>query len=616
MADKKPGIIRRIFGFIGKIIAAIRAVIGVLVFVFIVSIIAGMFADDLQPIPTKGALYLAPSGFLVDQKTYADPVEQLLSQSGGRDSQTLVRDIVEAVDTAATDSRITHLLLDTDYLAGAGLSKLEEISAALLRFKNSDKPIIAVGDNFGQPQYYLAAHADEIILNPMGMVMLTGFSSFGSYYKEALDKLKINVHSFRAGEFKSAVEPYMRSAMSAGVKQERQALVNSLWTSYRERVETVRGMPEGTIDQFIEDLVPNLKQAEGDGAQLALTEGLVDMVASRTETMDYLNEVIPGSDDQFDYINLRGYLNNVRLANIQSSAAKKHKVAVVVAKGSILDGEQPEGNVGGDTLANMLSNIRDDKDVQALVLRVDSPGGSAFASEIIRDALSSIRDKGVPVVISMGSVAASGGYWISTDADHVMALPTTITGSIGVYGIIPTVEESMAALGIYSDGVGTSAVSGIMQLDRAMTAQAEAIFQSGVDGTYSRFLDLVANARGMTKDQVHELAQGRVWTGEQALQLGLVDELGDLKEAIEVAADLAELSEYSVDYRRKPLSVYEQFLSEMNSNVSASLTGLGINMQPDSWLHRQAKTLLEPLRMLNTLNDPRGIYLYCEQCPR
>jgi protease IV len=616
MTDKKPGIIRRIFSFIGKIITGVRAIVGLLVFVFIVSIIAGMFGGDLQPIPERGALYLAPSGVLVDQKTYVDPLEQLLSQSGGRDSQTLVREVVEAIDSAAGDSRITHLVLDTDYMAGAGLSKLEEISSALLRFKKSEKPIIALGDNFNQPQYYLAAHADEIILNPMGMVTLTGFSYFGSYYKDALDKLKINVHIFRAGEFKSAVEPYMGNAMSPGVKQERQTLINSLWSSYRQKVESVRGLPEGAVDSFIGNLIPNLQQAQGDSAQLALNEGLVDMIAGRTQTLDYLNEVIPGSDGKFDYINLRGYLNNIRLAKLQGGVAKKHKVAVVVAKGSILDGEQPEGNVGGDTLASMLANVRDDENVKALVLRVDSPGGSAFASEIIRDALSAIRDQAIPVVISMGSVAASGGYWISTDADHVMALPTTITGSIGVYGIVPTVEESMAALGIYSDGVGTSGISGLMQLDRAMSPQAEAFFQSGVDGTYNRFLKLVANARDMTTDQVHELAQGRVWTGQQALQLGLIDELGDLKQAIEAAANLAGLDEYAVDYRRKPLNVYEQFLSEMNSNVSASLAGLGIDRQSSSWLRRQAKAILEPFRMLDTLNDPRGIYLHCEQCPR
>lgn len=611
------GIIRRIFRFIGSIISGIRTLLGVVIFGFVLIAIAGMFADDLQPIPDKGALYLAPTGFLVDQKAYADPLEKILSQ--GMESETLVRDVVEAVDAAASDSRITHLLLDTDYMTGAGLSKLEEISSALLRFKESGKPIIAVADNFSQQQYYLAAHADEIMLNPLGGVLITGFSAYSSYYKEALDKLKIKMHIFRVGDYKSAVEPYMGNSMSTGVKEERRAIIDELWQFYGSQVENLRGLPTGAINDYTNNLHTKLRSANGDSALLAKQQGLVDQVASRTQMLKYLNEVIPSTEGEFNSINLKGYLSHIRREQITSAAAKQHRIALVVAKGTMMDGEQPEGSIGGDTLAGIFADLRKDENIKAVVLRVDSGGGSAFASEVIRDAMAATRAEGVPIVVSMGSVAASGGYWIATEADRVLALTTTITGSIGVYGVIPTVEESMAALGIYSDGVSTAEISGIMQLDRAMTPQAEMFFQAGVDNVYTQFLALVADARNSTPVEVHEIAQGKVWTGEQALELGLVDQLGDLNEAIKVAAELANLADYMVDYRRKPLSVYEQLLVGMSSNVATSMTSLGIEPQ-DSWLpeilSRQAKTLAQPLQLLDSLSDPKGIYLLCEQCPQ
>lgn len=611
------GIIRRIFRFVGTVISGIRTLLGVVIFGFVLIAIAGMFADNLQPIPDKGALYLAPGGFLVDQKTYTDPLEKLLSQ--GMESETLVRDIIEALDAAASDSRITHLLLDTDYMAGAGLSKLEEISSALVRFKQSGKPIIAVADDYGQQQYYLAAHADEILLNPLGSVLITGFASYRSYYKEALDKLRVKIHIFRVGDFKSAVEPYMGNSMSTGVKEERRAMIDELWQFYSSQIENLRGLPTGAINDYTNNLHTKLRSANGDSAMLAQQQGLVDQVASRTQMLKYLNEVIPTTDGEFNSINLKGYLSHVRREQLISAAAKEHRIALVVAKGTIMDGEQPEGSVGGDTLAGIFADLRKDENVKAVVLRVDSPGGSAFASEVIRDAMAATRAEGVPIVVSMGSVAASGGYWIATEADRVLALSTTITGSIGVYGIVPTVERSMEALGIYSDGVSTADISGIMQLDRAMTPQAEMVFQAGVDNIYTQFLALVAEARNSTPAEVHEIAQGRVWTGEQALELGLVDQLGDLNEAVKVAAELANLADYMVDYRRKPLSAYEQLLLSMSSSAGTSLANLDIETK-DSWLpdllSRQAKTLVQPLQALDNLSDPRGMYLFCDQCPQ
>ena len=615
MSEKKPGIIRRFFRFIGSIVTGIRYLFSLLFVGLFLMLIVGMFAEDIQPIPDKGALYLAPSGVLVDQKTYTDPFDQILMGNSQSDSETLVRDVIEALDTARIDSRITHLLLDTDYMAGGGISKLEEISSALMRFKSSGKPIIAVGDNFNQQQYFLAAHADEILLNPLGSVSITGFGLYNSYFKEALDKLNINMHVFRVGDYKSAVEPFLRNNMSANVKQESRELVDSLWQFYSSQVEHLRGLPDGAIDDFANNLHLKLQAANGDTSALAKQQNLVDQIATRTQMFAYLNEVLPGTDGEFDSINMKAYLNHNRLTSRTSAAAKAHKVALVVAKGSIIDGEQPEGTIGGDTLASIFARLREEDEVKAVVLRIDSGGGSAFASDIIRDAISATQKKGIPVVVSMGSYAASGGYWIAADADRVLALSTTLTGSIGVFGIVPTVEDSLAALGVYSDGVGTTDIAGMMRLDRPMTQQSEMIFQAGVDNIYTRFITLVADGRNSTPAAVHEIAQGRVWTGEKALGLGLVDQLGDLNDAIKVAADLANLAEYEVDYRRKPLTVYEQLLMEMSSNISASFTGLGINSWlPDS-LRQQAKVILKPLQVLDTLTDPRGIYLYCDNCP-
>jgi protease-4 len=613
--SEKIGFIRRFFRFIGKIVNVIRHLISLLFVVFFILIIGGMFADDIQPIPDKGALYLAPSGVLVDQRSYIDPIAQALSQTDQRDTETLVRDIVDALDYAQYDARITHVLLDTDYLTGGGIAKLEEISGALQRFKKSGKPIIAIGDNFSQQQYFLAAHADEIIINPMGRIMLTGFGSYTSYYKEALDKLKVNMHIFRVGKYKSAVEPYMANSMSDEARADRRELIDSLWKFYTSQVEHLRGLPTGAIDDLVNNMHSRLAAANGDISALALDQGLVDRVSTRSETYNYLQQILPTSNGDFASVSMSAYLNNIKLSKLNAVDKSKPKVALVFASGNILDGNQPEGSVGGDTIASIFKEIQDDEKVKAIVLRVDSPGGSAFASDVIRDAIAETRKNNIPVVVSMGSYAASGGYWIATESDHVMAMSTSITGSIGVYGVIPTFEDSLQALGIHSDGVGTSSISGMLQLDQAMTPQAEMIIQSGVEHVYTRFLSLVANSRNSTPSDIHKIAQGRVWTGEKALQLGLVDELGDLNDAIKSAATLAGISDYKVDYRRKKLSFLEQAMMEINGNISAAVTAVGL----DSWLpkslQREVIKVLEPLEIFNTLTDPNGIYLYCDDCP-
>ncbi len=619
MTDKKPGLIRRIFKFIGSILTGIRYAFSLLIVIVLFSVIGGMFVGNIQPVPEEGALYLAPQGVLVDQKSYVDPLAQVLAQGSQQNTETLVRDIVEAIDTARDDSRITHLLLDTDYMAGASLSKLQEIGAALRRFKATDKPIIAVADYFTQSQYFLAAHADEIILNPLGGVMITGFGSYRSYFKDALDKLNITMNIFRVGQYKSAVEPLMGNSMSPQVRDETGVLLNDLWQSYSSEIEDLRSLDEGSVNDYANNLHLSLEQYKGDSAALSKAAGLVDTIASRSGIHQYLIANIASEDDDVISINMDSYLSNTRLANKQISNGQ-NQIAVVVASGSIMDGQQPEGSIGGDTLAAIFTELREDENVKAVVLRVDSGGGSAFASEIIRDSINAIQNQGIPVVVSMSSAAASGGYWIAAEADRILAMPTTITGSIGVWGVVPTIDQSLAKLGIYSDGVGTTDIAAMMELDRPLTEQTKIIIQAGVDNIYTRFITLVANGRDSTPAEVHKIAQGRVWTGNQALANGLVDQLGDLNDAILVAAEIADLDNYQVDYRRKEMTPIEALLTGLNSNVAASLQVLGLTSNiessiSDNNLGRYAKKILAPLNLINTLNDPKHIYLYCEKCP-
>jgi len=615
MSEKKPGLIRRIFRFIGNVVSAIRYMISLVIVLFFIAVIGGMFVDDIKPMPERGALYLAPSGLLVDQRSYIDPVSEIFAQPNQRDTETLVRDIIQALDHAQYDERITHVLLDTNYMAGGSIAKLEEISGALQRFKQSGKPIIAIGDNFSQSQYFLAAHADEIIMNPLGRVMLTGFGSYSSYYKEALDKLKINIHIFRVGKYKSAVEPFMGKGMSDAARADRLQLVDSLWQFYTSRVEQLRGLPKGALSDLANNMHLRLAEEKGDIAALAIQQGLIDRIATRSETQAYLEQILPYSNGDFDSVPMVAYLNHMKLSSLKTVNQGKPEIAVVVASGSIIDGDQPEGTIGGDTLANMFAAIEDEDQVKAVVLRVDSPGGSAFASDVIRDSIASLRKKNIPVVISMGSYAASGGYWIATESDKILALSTTITGSIGVFGVIPTFEDSLSTMGIYSDGVGTTNIAGMLQLDRPMSQQAEMIMQSGVEHVYTRFLTLVADARDSTPSAIHEIAQGRVWTGKKALELGLVDELGDLNDAIASAATLAGINDYRVNYRRKPLTVIEQVMMEIRGNVHAAVGAIGIQSWLPASLQLQLASVIKPLQFIDTLTDPNHVYLYCESCP-
>lgn len=604
---------------IGRVAAFLRGLINLVFVLFFIVLLVNLFSGQSQPMPDQAALYLAPAGQLVDQRSYVDPVTQALRQAQPENAETVVSEVIQTIDAAAEDERIPALVLHTDYLFGGGVSKLTEIGDALLRFRATGKPVIAHGATFTQDQYYLASHADEIHLDPMGGVLLTGLGSYPLYYRDALDKLKIQLNVFRVGEYKDAVEPFTRTSMSPESRQHNSEWIRALWQYYTDRMETQRTLPGGSLQQLTETLPDQLRDHGGSLAQLALETGLVDHLSDRSALQRRLIELVGVDSQTDDYLHVEAsqYLvHQQRAQAVRQPLADK--VAVVTAAGVILDGPQPLGTVGSLTVRELLEQVREDDGIRALVLRIDSPGGSAFASEEIRRDLVALRQqRQIPIVVSMGSVAASGGYWIAADADLIYAQPTTLTGSIGVFGIVPTFEDSLEALGIHSDGISTSPLADLFHLQRPMGDAARELIQLEVEGIYDRFIELVSQGRQLEPMAVRAVAEGRVWTGTTGLQLGLVDQLGDLNDAIEAAAGLAGLDGYEVEHISKPLSFSEQLLMHLSGGmVKWGLTpSLGSPGSPhDALSAKMLATLTAPLRELSWLNDPHNVYLRCFEC--
>ena len=611
--NNEPGIFGRVFGATSKFLTAVRVIALNLITLLILVVLVVGISRSLQQggigIPESGALRVAISGSLVDQRTYQEPSQILLNPD--QPQETLVYDLVKAIDLAAEDQRITSMVLVLHKFGGTGMSKIDEVGSAIMRFRARGKTVVAVSDHYTQNQYLLASYADRILMNPMGILQLTGLSSYRTYMAEALDKLKVNFHVFRTGEHKSAMEPYILSGMSDASRQQAQNLLDGLWDSFKAGVIERRPVTEEQLENYTHRLNQILEQDGNSLAEVALENKLVDRLATRDELISELQELAGANDsgDFYQHINAAAYLQQRQLEEFPED---KPKIGYLVAKGTILDGTQPSGTIGGDTLAWQLKQARLNDDLSALVLRIDSPGGSAFASEIIRAELALYEQAGIPVVASMGSVAASGGYWIAMSADEVWATPNTITGSIGAFSAIPTVEESMAALGLYADGVDTTPLSGAFRIDRPLSDAAKSIFQSQLNHLYERFLNLVAGARDMDRSTLEPLAGGRVWTGSQALELGLVDKLGDQLDAIASAAELANVTDNYQLHRIEPeLSFSEQLIKQILENTSLKLTDISIW----SRLSRPLEQQLQPLESISQFfTDPQHLYLHCDLC--
>jgi len=616
MEKERPGLIRRFFAGLWSMLDAIRRVLlNLLVLFVLVLIVIGLFSEKGPTVPDGGALIINPTGELVDQMSYVDPFSKLIN---GPDvaPETLLRDVIKAIDAAAVDSRIKMIVLETDALDHAGISKMQELSQALARFREQGKSVVALGDNFNQDQYYLAAQADKVFLNPMGEVMLQGYGVYTNYFREALDKLQVTMHVFRVGTYKSAVEPFIRDGMSAEVKENHLTWLGALWQQYRAGIAARRGITPQRVDDYVNKIDQVFATSNGDTAQAALDWNLVDGLKTREEANDYLIEQVGEDEDGFFRgVDFRDYL----LANrsLLTPSSRSDKVGVIVASGIILDGEQRAGQVGGDTLAALIRQAQLDDKVKAVVLRVDSEGGSAFASEIIRQALLSFQDSGKPLVVSMGSIAASGGYWISAGADEVWATPGTITGSIGIFGAFPTVENSLAKLGVHTDGVGTTALAGAFRIDRPLDPAVGRAIQSGIDNGYRRFLQVVAEGREMKVEEVDRIAQGRVWSGNDAKEVGLVDELGSLDDAIKSAAERAELKHYEPQWIEPALTPTEVLLQKLSGAAQSYIGGSRVNAPlSGAAVWSPFRPLLRELGNLARWNDPKAMYLFCGGCAR
>ena len=609
MSEKSnPSLLRRLFGFIWGFAVGVYRVLFIIGLVVIGVLVWGAFHGGAPVrIEDNIALIVAPSGSLVEQID-RDPGAELIEQwISDRPAETLVRDVTDALEAAASDPRITFAVLKLDGLYGAGLPQLEEVAAAMKIFQAAGKKIVAYGPWYEQIHYYAAAQADEVVIDPMGMVALEGFSSYNNYFKDALDKLGVQVNVFRVGEYKSAVEPFLRNDMSEEARIANREWLGELWGDYARTVAQSRQLPADATQQYVLNMRAALEKNQGDGALYAKDSGLVTHIENLTDFRQRMAAVV-GIDQvhgSFRQINFIDYLHGIKREQAKLPATPGGgKVALIVVQGQIVDGEGEPGYAGGETISALLDDARRDADVSAVLLRVDSPGGSVWASEQIRRAVQNLKAEGKPVVASMSSVAASGGYWVSMDANEIWAHSTTITGSIGIFGLMPTIEKPLNKLGIHTDGVGTTPLAGAFRIDRPMSPEFAGIVQSQINKGYQDFIEGVAKARKLPLDRVRELARGRVWSGQRALQLGLVDKAGGLDQAADSAARLAGLDPAS--YELQEFLPNRGFASRFLSNFSGSISSDWL----PSWA-AQALARADLARVLKGYNDPRGVYAHC-----
>ncbi|GGE07078.1 protease [Polymorphobacter glacialis] len=484
-------------------------------------------------VPGGSALVLNLDGGIVDQAAEQSAFQLVTGSNIG--SQRQARDIIKAIENATTDSRIKVLVLDLDTFVGAGQANLQSIGAAIQKFRKAGKPVHAYATAYTDAGYYLAAQADSIWLNPLGGVLVTGPGGTNLYFAKALEKLSVDVNVFKVGTYKAAVEPFTRGDSSPEARAANQALVDSLWASFIRDVKIVR--PGADINAFIAQMPQRLGAAGGDQAKAALDARLVDTIGTRSD-FDAAMVKLVGEGEQRSFGTFNGLTLDRYSAATQSVVpAGGDAVGIVYVTGNIVDGEAPRGTAGGTTIARAIARaIADDSDIKALVVRVDSGGGSVLASETIRQALIDAKKAGLPIVASFGPVAASGGYWVATAADEIFAQPSTITGSIGVFAIIPSFNRALTELGIGADGVKSTPYSGEPDILRGLSPETRVILQSSVEDIYRRFTTLVATARKLPVAEVDRIGQGRVWSGDTALQLKLVDKLGGLDAAVAAAA--------------------------------------------------------------------------------
>ncbi len=608
--------IAKCFQAIWKLLSFTRQLVLNLFFLIFIGFIAFTFlSSDESNIETqqveKKALILDLAGPIVEESKFREPLERVTSDLLGsqKSQENVLFDIVDTIRFAANDDNVSGLVLHLKEMNETSLTKLRYIAKAINTFKAAGKPVYAIGDYYNQSQYYLASYADKVFIAPDGTVLLRGYGTYTLYYKDLLEKLNVSTHVFRVGTYKSAVEPYLRNDMSDAAKESASAWLTQLWDAYLDDVATNRQIDAKTLTMPMDQFIAKLKTLNGDLSQMTIELGLVDKLATRQEVRkDMIAEFGSNGYDSFKQISYYDYRSQVRPTIVPDA----QDIAIVVASGPIMDGTQRQGTVGGDSTAALLRQARGDDKVKAVVLRVDSPGGSAFASEVIRNEVDALKEAGKPVVISMSSIAASGGYWISASADKIIAQPTTITGSIGIFGILTTFEKGLEKMGIHNDGISTSPFNGV-GLTRPLNDDVAQVMQLGIEHGYHRFIKLVGDHRNMSLEAVDNVAQGRVWTGKDALKHGLVDQLGDFDDAVQAAAQLANMESYNLYWVKEPLSPMEQFLEELSMSFNANIKTELFSLAPEA-LQPTISKVATDINMLNNFNDPKGQYLFCLNC--
>ena len=577
----------------------------VMVIFAIFSFFSSIFSNNLED-PEGKALVIAPSGPIVEQVAGpSNPLDVLLV--GGESTELYVGDLLEVLEAASKDERVKDLVLRLDNISGTGQAVLYDVGLALKKVKDLGKRIIAIGDDYSESGYYLASFADEIIMNPQGGILLDGFGRSKMYYKSFLDKLKINFHIFRVGTFKSAVEPYLRDDMSDAAKEANLAYLDVLWSSWVEVVSDNRSLTPDSIQYLVDNTDKLVEESKKGTAEAIFQYGMVDKLLNRTEQREYLIELFGESEIDKSFNKISGSSYFQILQSEKDKKSSENKIAVIVARGTIMDGDQPPGTIGGDSTSRIIRDAYENEDVKAIVLRVDSGGGGVFASENIRLEILKAKEKGIKVVASMSNVAASGGYWISANADEIWASHNTITGSIGIFGMSPSIEKSLDYIGIHTDGVSTGKLDADFDPTKSLDPMLANIIQAEIEYGYDQFISLVSESRGIDKKQVDEIAQGRVWAGKTALKLGLVDKLGNLQEAIDRAAELAEIDNFRTYYPAEELDWKQKLISSIFS-ISGGIIPESIK---ENFL---VKKSLKALGEMESFNDPKGIYVRCENC--
>ena len=603
------------FKWTWRLLNFVREMVLNLFFIFLVLVGVGIWMQvsggDSKETASRGALLLDISGVIVDKpdssQRFSKLSRQLLGASSDRLQENSLFDIVNTIRQAKDDRNITGIVMDLKNFAGGDQPSMQYIGKALKEFRDSGKPVYAVGENYSQGQYYLASFANKIWLSPQGVVDLHGFATNGLYYKSLLDKLKVSTHVFRVGTYKSAVEPFIRDDMSPAAREADSRWIGELWQNYLNTVAANRQIPAEQVFPGAQGLLEGLTKTGGDTAKYALENKLVDALASSAEIEKALTKEFGWSktDKNYRAISYYDYA-------LKTPADTGDSIGVVFANGAIMDGEETQGNVGGDTTAAQIRDARLDPKVKAIVLRVNSPGGSVTASEVIRAELAAARAAGKPVVVSMGGMAASGGYWISTPANYIVANPSTLTGSIGIFGVITTVENSLDSIGVHTDGVSTSPLADV-SITRALPPEAQQMMQLSIENGYKRFITLVADARHSTPEQIDKIAQGHVWTGEDAKANGLVDSLGDFDDAVAKAAELAKLKTWHLNYYQEEPTFFSMVLDSLTGSVRASLPA-AIQAWLPAPVAAAAETVKAESDKLAAFNDPQNRYAFCLTC--